>query len=188
MARKIFYSYHYKPDKWRALQVRYMGILDGNQPVVDNEWEKITRGGDDCIKKWISAQLDGRSCVVVLIGSNTAGRKWINYEIMQGWNAGKGVLGIHIHNLLDNNQAQSPRGRNPFEGIEYGDSGKKLSSVVKAYDPPYLTSKYVYDHIISHLAAWVDEAVSIRKNFGTGEFWRFDHGGFPTWSPSPGEP
>lgn len=188
MARKVFYSFHYKPDKWRASQVRNMGILEGNQSVVDNEWEKIVRGGDESIKEWISAQLDGRSCVVVLIGSNTAGRKWINYEIMQGWNAGKGVLGIHIHNLLDNNQTQSPRGRNPFEGIEYGDPGRMLSSVVKAYDPPYLTSKYVYDHIITHLTAWVDEAVSIRKNIGTGELWRFDLGRFSTWSPSPAEP
>src|SRR5947209_3168863 len=102
MARKVFFSFHYKPDNWRASQVRNMGLVEGNVPVSDNDWETVTRGGDNAIKKWIDDQLKGRSCAVVLVGANTAGRKWINYEITESWNSGKGLLGIHIHNLRDN--------------------------------------------------------------------------------------
>jgi hypothetical protein len=40
-----------------------------------------------------------------------------------------------------------------------------LASVVKAYDPPYSTSTYVYDHIKQNLADWVDEAITIRNNY-----------------------
>ncbi len=29
-----------------------------------------------------------RSCTVVLVGENTANRKWINHEIVESWNAG----------------------------------------------------------------------------------------------------
>jgi hypothetical protein len=164
MARRVFYSFHYMPDNWRASQVRNMGVIEGNRPCSDNDWEQITKGGDDKIKKWIAEQLDGKGCVVVLIGSNTAGRKWINYEIVKGWNDGKGVVGVHIHNLQDSNEKQSTKGLNPFASIKYGDSGQMLSSVVKAYDPPYSTSKYVYNHIKEKLADWVEEAITIRSN------------------------
>jgi hypothetical protein len=43
--------------------------------------------------------------------------------------------------------------------------GKDLSSIVKAYDPPYSTSTDVYAHIKSNLEKWVEEAVSIRENY-----------------------
>ena len=164
MAHRVFYSFHYKPDNWRASQVRNMGVIDGNRPCSDNDWESITKGGPDKIKKWISDQMDGKSCVVVLIGANTAGRKWIEYEIAKGWNDGKGVVGVYIHNLQNSNQEQSSKGVNPFAGIRYGNTGKMLSSFIKAYDPPYSSSKYVYDHIKENLAGWVEEAISIRNN------------------------
>ena len=99
MARRTFFSFHYKPDNWRAAQVRNIGMVDGNKPVTDNEWETITKGGEAAIKKWIAEQMKGRSCTVVLVGSNTAGRKWITYEIRQSWHQGMGVVGIRIHGL-----------------------------------------------------------------------------------------
>ena len=80
MARRAFFSFHYKPDASRAGQVRNMGMVDGNTPVSDNDWETVTKGGAAAIKKWIAAQMHGRSCTVVLVGTNTAGRKWINHE------------------------------------------------------------------------------------------------------------
>ena len=96
MARKAFYSFHYIPDNWRASQVRNMGAIEGNIPVSDNDWEEITKGGDKAIQKWIDGQINGKSCAIVLIGTNTAGRKWIKYEIKKSWNDGKGVLGIWL--------------------------------------------------------------------------------------------
>ena len=81
MARKVFFSFHYKPDNSRAAQVRNMGVIEGNKPVSDNDWETVTGGGDAAIKKWIAGQLNGKSCAVVLAGSAAANRKWINHEI-----------------------------------------------------------------------------------------------------------
>src|SRR5262245_8751940 len=113
MARRTFYSFHYKPDSHHAAQVRSTGMVDGNKPVTDNDWEAITSGGDVAIKKWIAGQLSGTSCTIVLIGTNTAGRKWINYEIVESWNEGKGVVGVYIHNLKDLGGDQSSKGSNP---------------------------------------------------------------------------
>jgi hypothetical protein len=164
MTRRTFYSFHYKPDNWRASQVRNMGVVDGNRPCSDNDWETITQGGDEKIKKWIAEQMDGKSCVIVLIGANTAGRKWINHEIVKGWDDGKGVVGVYIHNLKDSDGKQSSKGANPFASIRYGNTGKMLSSIVKAYDPPYSNSTNVYDYIKENLADWVEEAINIRNN------------------------
>jgi hypothetical protein len=166
VARKTFFSFHYAPDCWRASQVRNIGTVEGNEPVKDNEWETITKGGDPAIKKWIDGQLSGRSCAVILIGSATAGRKWINYEIEEAWNASKGVVGIHIHNLLNSQQQQAAKGANPFDAFTMKKDDKtKLSSIVKTYDPPYSTSTDVYAHIKNNLSKWVEEAVSIRNAY-----------------------
>lgn len=162
MARKVFYSFHYKPDCWRAATVRNIGVIEGNRPATDNEWESIKKGGDAAIQRWIDEQLKGKSCAVVLIGSATAGRKWIKYEIRKAWSDGKGVVGIYIHNLKDKDGNQSTKGANPFEGITV--DGVKLSSVVKAYDPPFSTSTYVYDHIKQNLENWVEAAIAIRNS------------------------
>jgi hypothetical protein len=162
MARKAFFSFHYKPDNWRASQVRNMGMVEGNAPVSDNDWESVTSGGDAAIENWIANQLSGRSCTIVLVGEGTAGRKWITHEIIKSWNAGKGVLGIRIHNLKSREGYQTNRGANPFDHVTLK-SGKKLSSVVKLYDPPYSGSTDVYNYISENIAGWVDEAITSRS-------------------------
>jgi hypothetical protein len=162
MARRAFYSFHYLPDNWRASQVRNMGVVEGNQPATDNDWESIKKGGDSAIQKWIDSQIDGKSCAVILIGSETANRKWINYEITKAWNDGKGVLGIYIHNLKDSDGNQSRKGANPFDYISFKDSTNKLSQKAKTYDPPYSDSKQVYKYINDNLAQWIEDAIAIR--------------------------
>ena len=99
MQRRTFFSFHYTPDASRAAQVRNMGMVDGNNPVSDNDWETITSGGAAAIKKWIADQMHGRSCTVVLVGSDTAYRPMIKHEIIQSWNDRMGVVGIHIYGL-----------------------------------------------------------------------------------------
>ena len=163
MKRRVFYSFHYKPDNWRAGTVRGIGALDGNEPASDNDWEAITKGGDAAIKRWIADQMHRRSCTVVLVGANTANRKWINYEIVRSWDARMGVVGIRIHGLRNKDGYVSTSGKNPFGFITHGASGKKLSTLVKCYDPGGSTSKDRYAWIEKHLANAIEEAIRIRN-------------------------
>lgn len=163
MARKVFYSFHYDADNWRASKVRNIGAIEGNQPASDNDWESVKKGGDPAIQRWIDNQMHGRSCVVVLIGSGTAGRKWINYEIEKAWEAGKGLLGIHIHNLTDRNDQYALKGNNPFTGYNIGNT--PLTSIVPTYDPAGFDSKTVYANIAANLSTWIDNAISIRNRY-----------------------
>ncbi len=161
--RQIFYSFHYNPDCWRAAMVRNIGSIEGNRPAPDNDWETITTGGEEAIKKWIKEQMRYRSCTVVLIGSNTANRKWINHEIVESWNAGMGVVGIHIYGLKDKDSYISEKGKNPFDYITHGGSGKKLSSIVRCYSPSGANSKERYDWIAQYISDAVEEAITIRR-------------------------
>jgi MTH538 TIR-like domain (DUF1863) len=124
MAQHVFFSFHYANDAWRASQVRNMGVVDGNVPVRDNDWEQVKRGGDKAIEKWIDDQLDGRSCAVVLVGAETASRKWVIHEISRAWNLNKRVVGIHIHNLLDEAKNKATKGANPFDNVTFPGTGK----------------------------------------------------------------
>ncbi len=67
MPRKCFYSFHYKPDVMRVSQVRNIGALEANKPASDNDWETVKSGKDLAIKRWITNQMKGRSCTVVLV-------------------------------------------------------------------------------------------------------------------------
>lgn len=163
MARQVFYSFHYNPDNWRVSQLRNIGMVEGNQAAKDNDWETVTKGGDAAIQRWIDAQMMGRSCAIVLIGKDTAGWKWINYEIKKAWTDGKGVLGIYIHALKDVDQRQTTKGSNPFIGINVG--GVALAQVVKTYDPSTTDSKAAYAWIANNLGAWIEEAIKIRGQY-----------------------
>ena len=163
MARRVFYSFHFKPDNWRAGMVRNIRSTEGNRPVSDNDWEAVKKGGDTAIRKWIGGQMMYRSCTVVLIGSATANRKWINHEIVKSWNDGMGVVGIRIHGLKDYQGRISSRGKNPFDFITHRISGNSFSSIVKCYNPGGSNSKDRYAWISDHLANAVEEAIRIRN-------------------------
>ena len=126
MARKVFFSFYYDKDGWRAAKVRNIGKLEADNPVSDNEWEQIKKGGDAAIKRWIDRQMSGRSYCVVLVGEETASRKWVKYEIKELWKAKRGLVGIRIHKITDQFDQTSRAGPNPFDNFNV--SGKSLSS------------------------------------------------------------
>ncbi len=163
MARRVFYSFHYEPDCWRASKIRNIGAIEGNKPATDNGWESVTKGGDASIESWISEQMNGRTCTVVLIGNGTAGRKWIKHEIIESWKQRLGLVGIHIHNITDRGNQRAIKGANPF--AEFNLNGKPFSSIVKTYDPPFVLSNEAYGYIATNLESWIDEAIKIRAGY-----------------------
>ena len=93
MARNCFFSFQYQPDCVRAVQARNIGVTQENAPASHNDWESIIGGGDAAIERWISTQIDGKTCTLVLVGGSTAGRKRINHEIVKFWDKGLCVVG-----------------------------------------------------------------------------------------------
>ena len=156
--RKVFYSFHFDYDVFRVQQIRNMGVLEGNEPVSVNEWEKVKDGGDTEIEKWIEDTMCYKSCVVVLVGEETYKRPWVKYEIKKAWKDGKGLLGIYIHNLKDPKTGKCTKGTNPFEQFTFND-GSKLSAKVKCYNP---SATDTYKDIHENIDSWIEDAIESR--------------------------
>lgn len=155
--RQVFYSFCFDDDVMRVQQIRNMGLVDGDEPVSPNEWERLrtTSGG---IKRWIDGNMAYRSCVIVLVGRRTAERPWVKYEIEKAWNDGKGLLGIYIHNLKCPRTGLSPPGANPFEQFMLKGGGH-LSNTVRCYNPHPASA---YSSIKANLSDWVETAIADR--------------------------
>lgn len=157
--RQVFFSFEYNKDHWRASQVRNMGKVDNSSTFSDNDWEEVKLKSDAKIKEWIDSQMEKRSCLVVLIGATTSGRKWINYEIKKAYELGKGIVGIYIHGLKNSNGDQTTKGSNPFYQFYIGEENKRLSNYVACFDSKYTLSTYVYEDIKDNIEQLIEDAI-----------------------------
>jgi len=118
MARRVFFSFHYQRDVWRANTIRNLGIVDAKAAAGWTDaslWEEAEKKGEAAIKKLIDDALVGTSVTVVLIGAKTAGRKYINYEIQESIDRGNGILGVHIHGIKNQDGETDTKGDVPFK-------------------------------------------------------------------------
>ena len=160
MTRKIFFSFHYERDVWRAGQVRNSDLLpnEDEHGFIDAvAWEEIKRKGVAAIENWIKEQLEGTSVTVVLIGTETAERPWVDYEIRESWERGNAIIGLYIHNVKDQESKTDAKGTNPLDNI-YLTNGQSLSTVCKTYD-------WVNNDGRNNLGSWADEAAEARAQY-----------------------
>ena len=155
MARRVFFSFHYERDVWRAGQVRNSWVTKPDREAAgfwdSAEWEKVKKGGDMAIKRWINKQLEGTSVTIVLIGAETSSRKWVRYEIEKSHEKGNGILGIYIHNLKDKNSSTDRKGDNNFGKI---DGEHDFSELHPTYD-------WIKDKGYENLGDWIERAALI---------------------------
>ena len=116
--RRVFFSFHYQNDYWRVQNVMNCQVVSrkyqSNKFLRAQEWEEVKRQGDTNIKCWIREQMHGASVLCVLIGSKTASRRWVKFEIQEAMNQGMGLIGVFIHGIRDAQGNTSPKGDNPF--------------------------------------------------------------------------
>ena len=99
MARSIFASFYYDGDAARVQQVLNMWAIEGDSLVTAQAWETVKYQSEAAIKKWVHEQMLRKSAVVVLVGAQTASRKWVDYEIRKAWDDKRPLVGIRIHGL-----------------------------------------------------------------------------------------
>lgn len=102
--RVVFFSFHYQRDIFRANIVRNSGVVIGESAAGFRDaslWEEAKSKGDPAIKKMIDDALLGTTVTVVLIGNQTANRRYVNYEIEESLKRGNGLFGLRIHNIRD---------------------------------------------------------------------------------------
>ncbi|PPH30328.1 TIR domain-containing protein [Rathayibacter sp. AY1F9] len=157
MAKSVFYSFHYDNDAWRVQQIMNMGAVEGQPLLNSQEWEAVKKKGKAAIEEWIDEQMAYKKAVIVLIGSETADREWVDYEIRKAWTAKKPLIGVRINGLADSSGTADSAGADPFEKIPLAGGGK-ISDHVKIMTPNGSTSKDVHADIKANLSSWVDQA------------------------------
>ena len=104
MARRVFFSFHYDNDINRSMTVRNSWVTQGKEAAgfIDKAaFEQIKRQGEAAVHNWIDKQLEGTSVTVVLIGSETLNRPYVQYEICRSLQRGNAVIGVHINGIRD---------------------------------------------------------------------------------------
>ena len=147
MARKVFFSFHYQRDLWRVNVVRNSSVIDGIAAAGfqdESLWEETRKKGDGAIKSLISKGLESTTVTVVLIGAETANRRYVSYEIEISIARGNGILGVRINNIKDKDGRTDPPGQipealtkinAPVYNYEYGKLGDWVERAYKKANP-----------------------------------------------------
>ena len=150
----VFYSFHYQRDAWRVQGIIQSGVLERQRILNSQKWEEVQRQGDRAIEDWIDSQMKWKEAVVVLVGAETAKRRWVRYEIKKAWEDGRALVGIRIHGLADAAKKTDPSGPNPFERVSLPGGGT-VADHVTLHNPVGATSQAVFATITANLKTWV---------------------------------
>jgi len=171
MARSVFFSFHWA-DVWRANRIRNSWVTHegrANSFYDRSIWEEARTKGDAAIKRLIDSGMVGCSVTAVLIGKQTASRKYVRYEIEQSIKRGMGLLGVFMHEMKDQNKRTDwLRGNNPFDYFNEDGSPRQpsltvielfldkepLSEAVDTYD-------WVSDNGYEDFPEWVEDAATM---------------------------
>jgi hypothetical protein len=103
MARRTFFSFHYKPDVSRAWVVRNSWVTKVAQGERQDAgffdssvFEANKRESDDALKRFLREGLNNTSVTCVLVGAETVLRRWVRYEIFRSFMCGNGLLAVRL--------------------------------------------------------------------------------------------
>ncbi|KRT13210.1 hypothetical protein ASU31_25760 [Pedobacter ginsenosidimutans] len=161
MARKVFFSFHYDNDVWRAMNVRNSWVTKPDTEsagYIDHaDFEKILRQGEQAVKRWIDDQLFGSSVTIVLLGAETLQRPFVKYELEKSYARGNAIIGIFVNKL------KNAAGETSSACSIYGcPVGKNASGDVVNF-----SSFPIYDWVdnngYTNLGSWVELAINTQK-------------------------
>ena len=145
MARRVFFSFDYQRDIFRVNEIRNIPNVIGCAAAGFQDasiWEQTTKKGDVAIKALIDQGLDGTAVTVMCVGSKTAGRTYINYEIDQSIARGNGIVAVRIHHLKDKDGKADwagaipsrieARGYKAYEYVDHAYLGRWIEEAAKA--------------------------------------------------------
>jgi len=149
----VFFSFHYGRDAMRVQQILQMGALEGQTILNAQDWQSVQRRGKEAIAAWIDEQMLYKTAAIVLIGSETASRPWVQYEVRKAWNDRRSLLGVRIHGLSDPRTGTDRPGTNPFRTIHLP-GGESAADHIPVFVPSGTTSQEVHGSIRANLKTW----------------------------------
>jgi len=129
--RYTFFSFCYDDVKNFKVNVvrNSWRINNSNNTFIDGSiWEKEKSRGEKAIKKIIEEGLLKTSVTAVLIGTETAKRRWVKYEIIKSFEKGNGLIGLYINRIRGKDGYIDARAYNPLDrlGFEISKDGQRI--------------------------------------------------------------
>lgn len=118
MTRRVFFSFHYANDVQRSQVVKKSQFLKDKELAGffdSSAMEEAKRKDADSLRRFLRNQMDGSSVVCALVGEQTAHRRWVRFEILQGLFDERGIVGVRVHTVADFDRQQGRAGPNPFD-------------------------------------------------------------------------
>lgn len=160
MARRVFFSFHYDNDINRSMTVRNSWVTQGKEAAgfIDKAvFEQIKRQGATAVHNWIDKQLEGTSVTVVLIGSETLNRPFVQYEICKSLERGNAIIGVHINGIRDMRTSMIANKGNTHTAIGYY-SDNSPAYFDKICDGIY---DYTTQNGYVNLGTWIESAARV---------------------------
>jgi len=131
MARYTFFSFSYADVKnFRVNVVRnsWLHHTDDATFYDASIWEDGQTKNSEKLRQLIDNGLHGTSVTAVLIGTDTAFRRWVIYELVKSFARGNGILGVHINRIKCKDGTICKRGVNPLDriGVEVSKDGRSV--------------------------------------------------------------
>lgn len=130
MAKRVFFSFHYKDViNFRANVVRNHWMTKPDRAEAGyfdaSVWESAKRRGEEALKQLINGALENTSNTCVLIGSETYARPWVRYEVLKSFRRGNHLFGVHINGINSKEGTSDNLGPNPLEyvGVTFSSDG-----------------------------------------------------------------
>jgi hypothetical protein len=121
MARRVFFSFHFQRDIFRVNQIRNHDVTKKNHDIVpfydSSLWEESQKKGTETLRKLINTSLEKSTVTCVLIGAETAKRRWVLYEIAESLRRGNAIFGVYLHNMKNVDRQTDEQGLNPFSRL-----------------------------------------------------------------------
>lgn len=184
MAKRVFFSFHYKDvAELRANVVRNSWLLKPDRQTAGffdaSIWEEAKKESDLALKRLINAGLEETSNTCVLIGSETYARPWVRYEIFKSLVRGNHLLAAHINSIKGKDQQTKHLGPNPFEhlAVKYASDGKtgELSEWKEQKWVPYTQIDGKASHALKAPVGYAGKTVQLKNLYKTYD-WIADDG------------
>lgn len=127
------FLFHYKPDVTRAWVVRNSWVTKLVQGERDDAgffdssvFEAAQRESDEALQRFLREGLKNTTVTCVLVGSETALRRWVRYEIFQSFMRGNGLLAVRVHSIPGFNKLTGAEGFNPFSSVAFTVDGDQI--------------------------------------------------------------
>lgn len=135
MTPKIYFSHDLDDPRADVVRDHWLSKPDREEAGYFDAltWGEATLAGPATIKRLLAGALENTSVTCVLIGPQTAGKRWVRYEIIQSIERRNLLIGVRIDGLPDRSKKISTPGPSPFEQLALAISDDGASVKVLQY-------------------------------------------------------